>query len=326
MNLDIKTGILAASLLALLGGLISFWTGIRAIRSGSRLNYFRKRRERLTRGWRLVVISVFFAGAAIAIGRLGEPVAYQFFPPSPTVTDTPTITNTPTISLTPTISETPTITNTPSITDTPSMPMAIETQFQSTITPNPDAIFSALIFASKLDKNFTPLDPAVEFANPIDRLYGVFSYDKMTRGAQWSALWYRGNELICFETIPWDGGTGGFGYTECGNPVGGWQPGDYEVQIFTGTSWKSLGGFSRSPARLLPRTIRPPPPARPSPLPPLAPAPRCQARRPRSRLRPPSPPPSRVPARRPTRVVPPTRAGRRYSLPLSPRDPGNLWI
>lgn len=244
MNLDIKTGILAASLLALLGGLISFWTGIRAIRSGSRLNYFRKRRERLARGWRLVVISVFMAAVAIAIGRLGEPVAYRFFPPSPTVTDTPTITSTPTITLTPTISETPTITNTPSITDTPSIPMAIETQFQSTITPNPDAIFSALIFASNLDKNFTPLDPAIEFANPINKLYGVFSYDKMTRGAQWSALWYRGNELVCFETIPWDGGTGGFGYTECGNPVGGWQPGDYEVRIFTGMLWKVSGIFT----------------------------------------------------------------------------------
>ena len=43
---------------------------------------------------------------------------------------------------------------------------------------------------------------------------------------------------------PWDGGTGGIGgYTECSNPIGGWLPGQYEVQIFMGYEWKVVGRF-----------------------------------------------------------------------------------
>jgi hypothetical protein len=87
------------------------------------------------------------------------------------------------------------------------------------------------------------VDAGVEFANPIKKMYAIFSYDKMTVGAQWSALWYQGGELVCFESLPWNGGTGGFGYSECGDPTGGWQPGEYEVQLFIGPLWKQSGRF-----------------------------------------------------------------------------------
>ena len=75
-------------------------------------------------------------------------------------------------------------------------------------------------------------------------MFGVFSYDQMTVGAQWSALWYRGADLVCYETLPWNGGTGGFGYTECGAPLGGWLAGTYEVRLFLGTMWKQSGEFT----------------------------------------------------------------------------------
>ncbi|HMN61324.1 MAG TPA: hypothetical protein PJ988_13210 [Anaerolinea sp.] len=244
MNLDIQTGILVATIMAVLTGLIALLSGVQSIRSGKNLSYFRKRRERLTRGWRLVGLFIFLWIVALAINLFAEPVAYHYFPPSPTITLTPTVTLTPTITVTPTITLTPTITDTPSITNTPSMPIALETQFESTITPNPDAIFSPLNFARSLDKDFQPVDPGVEFANPITRMFAVFSYDQMTVGAQWSALWYRGDQLVCYETLPWNGGTGGFGYSECDTPVDGWQPGEYEVQIFIGTIWKNSGRFT----------------------------------------------------------------------------------
>jgi hypothetical protein len=243
MNLDIQTGILTAALLAALGVLLAFLAGINAIRAGNRLMYFRKRRDLVVRGWRLIFLAVVLLVLAFSIFRFGEPVAYRFFPPSPTPTLTPTITQTATITLTPTISLTPTITNTPSVTDTPSMPIALEAQFLSTITPNPTVIFSTLVFGTELDENFQPVDPAEEFANPVKKMYAVFSYDQMTIGAQWSALWYRGQELVCFETLPWNGGTGGFGYTECTVPTGGWLPAEYEVQLFIGTLWKQSGRF-----------------------------------------------------------------------------------
>jgi hypothetical protein len=56
----------------------------------------------------------------------------------------------------------------------------------------------------------------------------------MTPGAQWSALWYRNGELLFYESIPWNGGTGGYGYTEWKPPSDSWLPGIYEVQIFIG--------------------------------------------------------------------------------------------
>lgn len=279
MNLDIQTGILTATILTALGVLLAFLAGINAIRAGNRLMYFRKRRELVMRGWRLIFLSAVLLAAAFSIFRFGEPVAYRFFPPSPTATLTATVTNTPTITLTPTISLTPTITNTPSVTDTPSMPIALEAQFLSTITPNPTVVFSPLVFGTRLNENFQPVDPGEEFANPVQKMYGVFSYDQMTVGAQWSALWYRGSELVCFETLPWNGGTGGFGYTECSEPTGGWQAGEYEIQLFLGTMWKRSGRFTitgdpptatptvtptRTPA---PTATIPPSPTRPSPTP-----------------------------------------------------------
>ncbi len=237
-NLDIHTGVQAAFLISLLLSVLCFVLGIRTIRAGNRLQYFRKRHDRVVQGWRMIFIAALFGIASFVTYSYAEPVAYRIYPPSPTVTLTPTITVTPTISPTLTITVTPTITNTPSITNTPAMPQEVEQKFESTITPQAGAIFSPLQFARKLDeKSFLPVEPAVEFNNPIVKIYGVFSYDKMTPGAQWTALWYRNGELVFYESVPWSWGTGGYGYTEWGPPSNEWLPGTYEVQIFVGNQW-----------------------------------------------------------------------------------------
>ena len=264
MNLDIQTGVLTATIIILAGFLLAIIAGINSIRSGRHLSYFRKRRILILRGWRLLFFATILAGLAVIVNRFAEPVAYRVFPPSPTVTLTPTVTETPTITITPSITVTPTITNTPSITDTPEMPLAIETKFESSITPNPTVVFSNLVFGTKLDKNYQPEDPGIEFKNPVPKMFGVFSYDQMTVGAQWSALWYRGTELICFETLPWNGGTGGFGYTECGAPLGGWVAGTYQVRLFIGTYWKQTGEFTIT-GNPPPPTITPTPSRTPVP-------------------------------------------------------------
>jgi hypothetical protein len=243
MGLDIKTAVQTAFLLALVGILLSSLIGIRAIQAGRKLQFFRKRRDLMVRGWRLIFMSVGLGVVALALNRFAEPAIYQVFPPSPTVTQTPTITMTPTITLTATVTMTPTITNTPSVTNTPFMPPEIAAKFESSVTPNPDSVFSPVSFALEIKDNM-PVDPATEFANPIQALYGTFTYDKMKSGSQWSALWYRGSELICYETMPWDGSTGGYGTTRCNAPQGGWQPGQYEVQIYVGMEWISSGQFS----------------------------------------------------------------------------------
>jgi type VI secretion system secreted protein VgrG len=110
------------------------------------------------------------------------------------------------------------------------------------VTPNPGAIFSPLQFTRNCD-SFTEFEAATVFDNPITYMCAVFSYDQMTPGAQWTALWFRDGELVHYETLPWNGETGGFGFTEREAPAEEWLPGTYEVQIFVGLEWTRVGQF-----------------------------------------------------------------------------------
>jgi len=267
MNLDIHTFTLTAVFLLTVGAILSLLLGVRAIRDGRKIRFFRIRQQKIAGGWRLVGLALLFCVVAFGVGRYIEPVAYQYFPPSPTLSSTPSITLTPTISLTPTITLTPSITNTPAVTDTPTatgtpfVPPAIEASFASIVTPNPDAIFSPLQFAQSIDNNYQPVGPATVFKNPIRRMYAIFSYDKMTPGVQWTALWFRDGELVHYETKPWDGELGGYGFTDWQPSPEKWLPGNYQVVIFVGTEWKVVGTFivegqppTASPTRFPTRT------------------------------------------------------------------------
>jgi hypothetical protein len=312
MNLDIQTGVTTIVVLAGLAVVLSLWLGWRAIRKGQKLPFFRKRREQIARGWRLIFLAFVWAGVAFAVNRFAEPVAYTIFPPSPTITNTGTTTLTPTISLTPTITDTPTITNTPSVTDTPSMPQSVATLFQSTITPNPESVISAPVFARALEDGL-PVNPSTEFENPIETLYGSFSYDKMLAGSQWTALWYRGDDLLCVETLPWDGGTGGYAFSECTLPPDQWLAGEYELRLFVGLEWINSGQFVVIGDPPTPRpTLSPTSTITPSPT--LGPSPTFTPRPPTQTLAPTrtSPPtstvvPSNTPRITDTRWPSPTR-------------------
>src|SRR5512146_2322195 len=166
MNLDISTGVQTAFFLTLAGVVICLIIGYRTIRAGNRLMFFRKRRNLVMRGWRLLIVAGFLGVFAFLLNRFAEPVVYQIFPPSPTVTLTSTVTETPTITLTSTISPTPTITPTISITPTPFVPTEVFVQYTSVVTPNPDAVFSKPQIAKELDKDHLPVDPSTTFENP----------------------------------------------------------------------------------------------------------------------------------------------------------------
>ena len=235
--------------ISLIALVFSLWFGILSIRRARRLPFFRMRRETMVRGWRLLAWAVLWAILAYLLNSKAEPIIYGFYPPTATFTLTPTPSLSPTISLTPTITLSPTITltpavsNTPTVTSTPYMPLAVEALFQSTITPNVDAVFSKLTFTDGLDSLYRPLKPGEVFSNPISHMYAVFSYDRMVVGSQWSALWYRDGELVHYETIPWNGASGGLGYTDWAPDPSQWLPGTYEVQLFIGTIWKTSGQF-----------------------------------------------------------------------------------
>lgn len=243
LNLDIETALQVLFFLSAAGGVLAGIAGWNSIRSGSKLMFFRKRRDMIMRGWRMVILAVILAAVAFSLNQYARPVVYRIFPPSPTITMTPTITRTPTISLTPTITFTSTITVTPMFSPTPVLPTQYLSRFTGKQTPDPNAVFSNLQFSRKIEGNL-PVEPLVEFANPVVHLYGTFSYDKMTDGAQWTAIWKQGDEILCDETKPWDGGTGGYGYTDCLPPAEKWVPGKYEVQVFLGTNYITGGSFT----------------------------------------------------------------------------------
>ena len=182
LNLDLQTTIRVIFILALLGVALSLLLGIQSIRSGSRLYYFKKRRDLMVRGWRLIVMSFVFIGVAYVVQNYAEPVAYEFFPPSPTPTVTPTNTLSPTVTLTPSITWTPSITPTPAISNTPQIPSEIQSEFSAFITPNPEAVFSPVQFALSIDEEKQPIEPSDLFINPIEgAIYATFSYDKMLK-------------------------------------------------------------------------------------------------------------------------------------------------
>lgn len=75
-------------------------------------------------------------------------------------------------------------------------------------------------------------------------MFAAFSYNELADGIQWTALWYRQDELVSFETKPWDGGTGGYGFSEWHPKAEEWLPGEYQVQLFLGFDWYQVDFFT----------------------------------------------------------------------------------
>lgn len=244
MNLDIQTAVRTIFFLLLIATGLMVLSAVRSFREASRLKFFLKKRELLSRAWKMVFYSLLIVSMAFLINNFAEPVTYRVFSPSSTASLTPTTTLSPTASLTFTATIPPTETITPEFTPTPIMPAVISQEFTSDVAPNPEAVFSPLVFARRITDDNLPIDPAEGFQNPIEEIYATFSFDKMTPGSQWTALWFREGELIFYETKPWNGASGGFGYSDCLITSDQWLPGDYEVQLFVGELWKKSGTFS----------------------------------------------------------------------------------
>jgi type VI secretion system secreted protein VgrG len=248
--MDIRAGILTATVLLVLGAFFVIRSGVQTIQAARKLTFYRLRSARLSRGWQFLGAAVLMILLAIWLPVFGQPLAFKVYPPSPTIAPTftpsviPTLTVSPTITLTPTITDTPLVSITPTGTATPYLPLAVEAQFISAVTPNPDAIISVLQFSTSVDASGFCVAPAPSFRNPITHMYGCFQYDKMTPGSQWTALWYRNGELVRFESYPWNAGTGGIiYYTDWAPTPDQWLPGTYTVQIFVGHEFKRSGFF-----------------------------------------------------------------------------------
>lgn len=246
MNIDIATTFKVILVLLGIGVITSVFLALKSINTGKNLEFYRKRQELIEQGWRMVLFAFLLSLAGFLIFRFGEPIAYRYFPPSSTITRTPTITITTTVTLTPRETFTPTITLTLAQTYTPSIPGIVQTAIKTPVGVDTKAVFSAIQFSPQT-KNSVVINTSDTFTVPITQMYGGYTYDKMVTGVQWTAIWlYEGN-LICYETQSWNFSPGGAGYTDACNKqltTDQWKPGEYEVQIFVGQTWKSSGRFT----------------------------------------------------------------------------------
>lgn len=248
--LDIASFITTATVLALIFGLYFLWLGWRRVGESGELPYFRMRQKQLLQGWRTVLGAFLLIILGGWLAFFGERTAYRIFPvtsmpaPTPTPSLSPTPSLTPTITLTPSITPTLEFTYTPSPSPVPALPFSVQAQFTSSVTPNPDAVFSPLTFSQNLNfATYSPINAGTLFQNPVDGVYATFSYDLMRDGVQWTAIWNRDGELVHYETKPWDGDTGGLGFTEWIPDAEDWLPGAYQVVLFVGEEPKVAGDF-----------------------------------------------------------------------------------
>jgi type VI secretion system secreted protein VgrG len=245
INIDIDTTFKVLLVLIVIIIVTALIGAFRSIKSAHNLQFYKKRQDLIERGWRLVALTLILGAVAFLLVRFGEPVAYRYFPPSPTITRTPTITTTPTITLTLRETYTPTITLTLAQTYTPALPDVVQTAIKTPVGVDNSAVFSVIEFSTQT-KDGVVINTTDVFNLPITLMYAGFSFDKMALGVQWTAVWLYEGEVICFESVPWIYSTGGSGYSDACNSQltpDQWKPGDYEVQIFVGQTFKTSGRF-----------------------------------------------------------------------------------
>ncbi len=270
-SVDLQSFIRTATYILLFFGVYAVFAGRASLRSAAEVPFYRVRQQRKFSGWRSIFIGILLFALGGWSMFYGERTAYAIFPVTltPTLSPTPSLTFTPSLtpSLTLTPSETPTLqfTLTPSITPVPVLPDEIAAEFRSQVTPSGAAVFSPFVFARGINlSNYLPIGEGAVFEHPVAGIYALFSYDQMQPDVQWTALWYRDGMLVHYETKPWDGGTGGFGYTEWLAPAEEWLPGRYQVEMYVGSEVKLVGDFE---VIGLPSTSTPTPSQTPTPTP-----------------------------------------------------------
>jgi hypothetical protein len=252
-----ETYILWVLILLGFGVAVSLLAGLVELGRARNLPFFLLRRQAMERGWRNIVIGIFFLllGLAVLIG--GKPLVEMAVPPTitptisptpsvtPTVTLTPTITLTPSNTLPPTDTLTPSPTLTPSETATPGYPYDLITNIpEGTVTPNPDAVIGLITVAPDQTDKGQPIGAAFEFdASTLTQLLAMYTYDNMTNGVQSSTIWYRDGVPIYIDTALWVGGTGGPAVDECPLEQCQFLPGNYRVAVFVGDQLKRFADF-----------------------------------------------------------------------------------
>ena len=144
----------------------------------------------------------------------------------------------PTATYTATMTPTETVTPTPSITNTP-LP---------TVTPEPtvpsEPTFGEITFAKDVSEDEQPINPMTEFPKGITRIFGVFEFQGMSDGWQWSSIFFRNGEEYASASWEWDHGTNGITFADLYYPDGkSLESGNYELKLFVGDKLMQSGKF-----------------------------------------------------------------------------------
>jgi S1-C subfamily serine protease len=95
-----------------------------------------------------------------------------------------------------------------------------------------DQRFGPITFATELNEDGTPLDPATEFETGTSELYGVWDYSGMANDLDWNVTWLLNDEVVVNQDDQWQGDEQGTWssnlYMENGAPL---PTGKYEMQL-----------------------------------------------------------------------------------------------
>ena len=184
---------------------------IRQFNQSRRAPYYILREEaaRSVGRWLIVSVVAFAATLALALYTSqapppqAEPTATPTAP-VPTLGEPPTRTATPT--RTPAPSPTPTASPTPSVTPAPDVPAVLLTPIPGAAAPDPAATFEFLALASRVDANFNPVDPGLQFPAGTSRVYVIFRATSVNNGAPWGVFCYRDGAVFDQFVGLWDDG------------------------------------------------------------------------------------------------------------------------
>ena len=76
-SMDIRAGVIAAVVLSVIGAILIFRSGIRALQAARKLTFYRIRRQRERSGWTTLLVALALLSCGIWLSFFGEPVAYR---------------------------------------------------------------------------------------------------------------------------------------------------------------------------------------------------------------------------------------------------------
>lgn len=217
---------------------IGFISGVRSIARSRKLLYYQLRQKRINQGWRLIFFSLMVAAAIFFLVppfmRQNDLTLRVF--PTATMTKAPTATmSAEELVASEEAEATETTVPTPDPLDLIRLPREVAADFTGELTPNPETVFSPLTMSLDLDlEDYSPIDAGLEFEYPVRKLVVTFSYDKMFENVQWTVVWYRNDEMVFYETLPWTFNSGGYGYAEVTSEQADLLPGTYLVEMYVG--------------------------------------------------------------------------------------------